>query len=499
MAGINQIKDLGKAGRAVEAYNLAKADLNQGQPWSQLTTGWALRYLIEEDARSGCYDKVITHLDELQALDQIPQDEIDKIYENINFWIGYLAKKSFSPTGFDTPTKLSALFNRLKDKSFASGRGYSMLLGGFIRCTAWHELPDFLDWWNLDKLAQEDYIPYRTEKGKTLMSLAERAFIAKSKALLRLNDLGRIEEFLPQLDTLMTNHTEMTYPGYFYGKLLLSLGATPDDALKVIIPFARKKSSEFWVWQLISDVFVNDSQKQLACLLRAVHCHTQENFLCNIRIKLAQLYETKLDYNRARHHIDIVTRTFAKNGWPLRYELDMLIHRPWINTSTPDASAPIDYKSITDEILCEGTEEAIAIVTSVDTIPNKVTLIYGLIYGKEKRMKQKLRFKVGKGTVLKINYITETDGKYRILSARQTSLPNDLDYAKIVEGEVIKRTDKDFAFLKTANGDFYISSQVVRKYNIQNKETIKSLVVYEYNRKKEAWDWTCVSINKKNN
>ena len=77
-------------------------------------------------------------------------------------------------------------------------------------------MPNFFDWWNLDNLTQENYTPYINQKGQKIMTLAERAFIANSKALLRLNDLGRIEEFLPKMDNLMNNHKEMMYPGYFY-------------------------------------------------------------------------------------------------------------------------------------------------------------------------------------------------------------------------------------------------------------------------------------------
>ena len=134
------------------------------------------------------------------------------------------------------------------------------------------------------------------------MSLAERAYNANSKALLRLNDNERIREFLPKLDNLMNNHPEMTWPGYFYGKLLLSLGSTPEEELRVILPFARKKATEFWVWQLLSDVFVNDNEKRLACLLRAVHCDTQEQFLIKVRIKLARLFILQGQYNLAKYH-----------------------------------------------------------------------------------------------------------------------------------------------------------------------------------------------------
>ena len=151
--------------------------------------------------------------------------------------------------------------------------------------------------------------------------------------------------------------------------------------------------------------------------------------------------------------------------------------------------------SITNTILCVGTEETVAIVTYVDQNSRKATLVYG----HEKRTSQRLRFKVGHGAVLKINYITELDGNLRVLSAGRTHFPTDLDYAKVVEGTVRKRTDKDFAFLKTYDGDFYISSNLVRKHDLHDNEAIKSLIVLDYNRKKESWEWTCVSINKKNN
>lgn len=492
MAGLNDIIKMCKDGKLQEAYELAKADLEAGHPWGQLTTGWALRYLLEDDARNGRYDQLVSNLDELFSLDQIPQNEIEKINENVIFWIGYLAKKSLTPTGFDTPTKLSTLFNRLKDKSFAPGRGYSMLLEGFIRCDAWQELADFFEWWDLDKLTPDDYKPVQMNNGKKIMSVAERAFIAKSKALLRLNDLGRIEEFLPQMDTLMNNHPEMTYPGYFYGKLLLSLGSTPEDALKVIVPFAKKKSTEFWVWQLLSDVFTNDQDKQLACLIRAVHCRTQENFLGKVRIKLATLYIQRNQLDLAKFQIDKVTQCYLSQGWHVPYEVDCWIHQDWIQTITSSDKAPVDYMAITNEILGEKTEEAVAVVTYVDQNSHKAAMVYGY----EKRMSQKLRFRVDAGAVLKLNFVIESNDKQRILNAGKYKLPTDLNYAKKVEGTIKKRTDWAFAFLHYGNEKAFISPNVVSKYNVVDGESVKCLIVYDFDKKKNSWNWVVVNVNR---
>jgi len=353
-------------------------------------------------------------------------------------------------------------------------------------------MADFIDWWNLDKLTQEDYTPFRMDNGRTVMSVAERAFIAKSKALLRLKDPDRIKEFLPSMDKLMEAHPEMTYPGYFYGKLLLALGSTADDALKVIVPFARKKASEFWVWQLLSDVFVNDQEKQLACLLRAVNCRTQENFLGKVRIKLAALYIQRKQFDYAKHQIDKVTQCYESQGFQQPYDVYCWIQQPWIKKASPNSNAPLDYMAITDGLLCQGTEEAVAVVTGVDSNTRKVNLVYGY----KKRTSQKLRMKVGTGVMLKINYITEADEKIRIISAGQTLFQNDLDFVKVAEGSVQKCPDKDFAFLKTKRGQFFISPNVVKRYKLQDGEKVKSLVVYDYNKRKEVWAWSCVNINK---
>lgn len=353
-------------------------------------------------------------------------------------------------------------------------------------------MPNFFDWWNLDNLTTEDYTPYINQKGQKIMTLAERAFIANSKALLRLNDLGRIEEFLPKMDNLMNNHKEMMYPGYFYGKLLLALGSNSDEALKVIIPFARKKATEFWVWQLLSDVLTNDEDKQLACLLRAVHCRTQETFLGKVHIKLATLYIKRGLLNSARFHIDAVTRCYASQGWRLPNEIDCWIHQPWINSTTPDYKDPIDYMAITDAILCDGAEECIAVVTYVEQNTHKSFIIYG----KEKRAVQKFRFKVNVGKALRLHYITDSEGRMKVLSSTSVHLPSDLDYAKYVEGNIDKRDDKDFAFLKLGSINCFVSPNIVKKYELKNGDKIKSLIVYDYNKKKNSWNWVCVNVKK---
>ena len=494
MATVKDITTKCKAGQIQEAYDLAKSDieLNPNDVWAQREMGWALYYLIRKDAENGQYDQLLAHIDEFQSLDQLNLTDDAMIFENVIFWIGYFAKKHLTPTGIDTPARLSTLFAKLRDYTFTPSKGYSFILESFIKCDAWQELIDFFQWWNLDNLREEDYRPVEFARGRTIMSVAERAFIAKSKALIRKNDLGMIEEFLPQMDELMNNHPEMTYPGYFYGKLLLTLGSTTEDALRVIVPFARRKATEFWVWQLLSDVFINDQEKQLACLLRAVHCRTQENFLGKVRIKLADLLIRRNELPQAKFQIDKVTQCYLSQGWHLPYEIDYWVHQPWINCIVSSDESPIDYQIISDSILLGGTEEAVAVVTYFDPNSKRASMVYGY----EKQLKEKIRFKVGPGVVLKLNYITEANGRMRVLQASKTQFPSDLNYAKVVQGTIKKREEWPYAFMHYGDQKAFVSPQVVNKYRITDGENLKCQIVYDYDKKKERWNWVVISINR---
>lgn len=494
MANVRDITTMCKAGQVVEAYEMAKADLVAvpTDVWAQRSVGWALYYMIKNDSEGGDYAKLLEHIDELKSLDMLTLNNDSMIFDNVQFQIANFIRNHIQLTDIEASSKLSTFFLKLKDYDFKSSIGHSFLLQSIIKFENWTEIVDFFEWWNLDNLTQEDYTPYINQRGQKMMTLAERAFIANSKALLRLNDLGRIEEFLPKLDNLMNNHKEMMYPGYFYGQLLLALGSDSDEALKVIIPFARKKVTEFWVWQLLSDVFTNDEDKQLACLLRAVHCRTQETFLGKVHIKLATLYIKRGMLNSARYHIDAVTRCYASQGWRLPNEIDCWIHQPWLNSTTPDDKDTLDYMAITDDILCDGAEECVAVVTYVDQNSRKSFIIYG----KEKRTVQKLRFKVHVGRALKLHYITDSEGRMKVISSTMVQLPSSLDYAKYVEGSIDKRDDKEFAFLKSGSIRCFVSPNTVKKYGLKNGDNVKSLIVYDYDKKKESWNWVCVNIKK---
>ena len=483
-----------REGRFNEAYSIALEDYNANplDVWVQRGLGWTLYYKIKDAGEKGDFAVMLDSVEELKSLGQLTIEDDHLIFENVLFKIAEFLKNGLAATDTSCFSKLNAVFDVFRDWRFGPSKGYSYLLQAVMKFEQWDRMAEFYEWWNLDNLLPEDYNVFVTDAGRRIMSLAERAYISCSKALLKLNCRERIVEFLPRLDALMTSHSEMIYPGYFYGKLLLALGGNKDEALKVVIPFARRKSTEFWVWQLLSEVYHDEPEMQLACLLRAVSCRTQEAFLGKVRIKLASLYINRGMYDCAKYHIDQVVHCYMSNGWRLPNEIDSWIHQSWINITVSNSSAPIDFMSLTNELLCNGAEESVAVVTYFDQNSKKTSLVYGY----KLRMAQKLKIKARPGDVLRINHVSDPVAQVKILNAVVVSLPQGLNYAKEVTGVIDRRQDNAFAFLKSESLHCYVNSSIVQKMNLHNGDRVKVLAVYDYNRRKDAWDWVCVNVKR---
>ena len=481
-----------KAGRIAEAYEMALLDWNAepDNPWPQREVGWALYYFIKDDVENKKKDAFFEHLEKLGELTMLDLTTDRLIYENVIWKLAEFVKNTHAED-FIT---MSELLMKIQEYKFLPSRPYSLLLQNSIKFEGWNQLADFIDWWNLDNLQKEDYEQFQMENGRKIMSLAERAYIAYSKALLKLGDQERIKDFIPRIENLMDAHPDMLYPGYFCGKLLIAQGAGREEALKKVVPFVRKKVNEFWAWQLMSDIFRDDPLKQLACLLRAVHCKTQESFLGKIRIRLAELYINNHDYGRAKYHIDKVSTCYLQQGWKLPGPLQQWTWQSWLQTTQADGSDPFDFKPITDEILFTELAECLAIVTYIDTKTRRAALIYGM----KKRVMAKYShwsFTPKEGMVLNLKYTPDGES-LNIVSVEHTQGPFNLSYVKNVSGTVDKRAGNPFAFLKAGNDRIFLSPAIVSKYKLTGKEVVTACAVYDYNKKKEEWSWTCISIKK---
>lgn len=492
MATIKDITTKCKAGEISEAYDIAMQDLYNapGNVWAQREVGWALYYLIKSDVESNNKEQLFEHLNVLQQLNMLTTANDSMIYENVLWKLAEFIK-NLQPENLQS---ISELFDVIKNFSFVPSKPYSLLLQSALKFDGWNLMDEFIEWWNFDNLSSEDYQQFQMTNGKKLMSLAERTHIAYAKALLKQRELTKIEAYIPVIEELMESHPDMMYPGYFCGKLLLSLGAERQDALAKVIPFVKKKINEFWAWQLLSEIYKDDNVKELACLLRAVHCKTQEAFIGKVRIKLADKYLRQGDKARAKFHIDKVSKCYLEQGWRFPVDLQTLVSQPWLQTVQADGTDSIDYISITDDILYGECQECYAVISYLDLQSKRASLIYGM----QKKTMTKFgswKLRINEGDILKIKYTSDGDD-IKVISATKADNNTELDYVKKVNGNIDKRDTNPFAFLRSSSLNCFVSPNLVQKKQLSNGDTVEAIIVYDFNKKKNEWNWSCLSINK---
>ena len=491
MTTIKEITALCKTGNVEKAFADAMVDW-QATPedvWAQRGMGWAIYYMLKLDIDKHDAQELYEHLTTYAQLTLLTDDDMIQvnILWKITEYVRNLQKNDYQ--------SLDRLLDVILPLKFKASRPYSYLLQLVMQFEGWNRFVEFFEWWQFDHFMSDDYNQFKMQNGKRIMSLAERGYIAMARELVKRADKDRIRAFIPKMETLMDEHPDMLYPGYFCGKMLITLGATPEEALRKVIPFARKKVSEFWVWQLLAEIFAdNNNELQLACLLRASHCQAQEAFLGKLRIQLADYYIHRDEYNRARHHIDIVARTYLSHGWRMPFEVQCWVREPWIQQAKADSSDPVNWKGITDALLFADAKESVTVVTYVDSQKHRAVIVYG------ERRSSMVRYdrwniKVNVGTLLKMRY-TENGGKIdqivRVETVNHDYLTG-LTYCKKVHGTIIQRNGQSFAFLKTADGDYFIAPHVMSKHHLSHGNQVGALAVLDYNKKRNSWGWNCIS------
>ena len=490
-----EINALAKQGQTQEAYEMALADYS-AEPenvWNQRKIGWALYYLIKKEVEEHDETNLFKHLEELNSLSLLNPADDALIFENLLWKIAEYVKEQAR----GDENKLNQIFLFLKSHSFQSSKGYSYLLRVFIAQDTWTSLKEFLEWWNLDHLLAEDYEQFQLQNGKKIMSLAEQVYIAQSKVLLASRDRDAILEFIPKLERLMDEHPDMLYPGYFCGKLLMATGAERDEALDAVMPFVQKKKTEFWVWQLLAELFKDEPDTQLACYLRAVHCHTQETFIGKIRMKLVEIYANRGELSRAKFHLDKVTHCYLQQGWHLPFALQNIIRQGWVNTTQADPSDGLDYKPLTDAILCRDANESLAIVAYIDNNRHAASLIYG--FKKRTLIKlSQLPQHVREGYLLKLKWTPGSDDRINLVGTSSANKADiaDLNYIRELHGTCQIKGENPFAFLKAGGLSCFISPAQVQKSHLQNGDTVTVLAALNYNNKKADWTWSAITVKK---
>ena len=297
-------------------------------------------------------------------------------------------------------------------------------------------------------------------------------------------------EFLPKLDDVIKNHPEYQFLPYFKAKMLIFLNRK-DEVLDAFLPFAKRKKSEFWVWEVLAETFEKTNDNGFACYCKALSLKSPQEFLIGIRKDFADLLIAKGLHCEAKFEIEKIFEIRNAQGWKIPNDILSITNQSWYSETTAKSSN-VDlynqYASKAEELLFQSVEEEIIVVEFVNhnkQIMNfiKDKLKYGFFSYKGLIQKPKV------GDLLRVRFNGEgSDGFFKVLSLNVAKQDDHSDAFKSFEGNIRIKEGSDFGFV----GDIFIEPTILKRHNFTNNQEISGKAILSFNKKKGQWGWKMV-------
>ena len=348
MATFEEIVGLRKGGNYMASYEMALTYKfeNPNSPWINNQIGWCLFEMLKANSSTAKSEEFLLRLQEVVDINN--ERPLDGFIINNLVWPVRAFVVNCCNNGTLLEDLLYRVFGILQQIPFdIADENYGILLGAFVKAKKWGGLKQFIEWWNLDNIKAKDCETFKTKDGKTVMSVAEQAFIAYSNVLLeeiasKVADEEQVKAYTEKLAQVATSHPEFQYPSYFQAKLLLGIGYK-EEAMEALMPFVKKKAKDFWVWELLGDA-QSDIDLRISCYCKALLCHGKEQYLRKLHLKLCDIFLKKEMYNEARAELTAAITISNNNGWALPFNYQDYTMETWYLSADKNADNTEFYK-----------------------------------------------------------------------------------------------------------------------------------------------------------
>ncbi|GAA4398577.1 hypothetical protein GCM10023187_09400 [Nibrella viscosa] len=518
MATAKDINALRKAGQLDEAFCLA-SELLEAEPdniWNKRAMGWVRYERLKSVAKAESTEPFIEEWTAINVLVADNPAEEALLTNNVTW---QAVSRLFSlPDGSDANGLLNLIFASVQEWVLEQpSELYSALLKAVLKTGKnWAGLKNFLAWWQLTNLRPEDYLPTIFADGRKGMALAEQAYIAYAKQLLLHPETEAVKTLIAQLEIVAEEHPEYQYPSYYQAKLLTVVG-TKEDALAALLPFARKKQREFWMWDLLAELFHDEPEKAIACLCRAVTCPTQEKFLVNARVVLARRLNKAGFKNEALTELTLSLKARQAEGWGVMINVEeakqkkiqaetgiQLLKVSLVDTiekmEQKGAIALSDNKALyqrylplTDDLLYADFPEQVGVVINVNA-EKKIAhfMVSKEVTGHFKFEKRMARVQPGNFVALRLEKRTGKDGEYWVpLSVKFTKQKPSGEVFKEFNGSLRRVAGKDFGFVE----DVFIPLYLFKMVSLEDKAKVSGAALLAFDKGKQVYGWKALTIN----
>jgi len=499
-----EIKELRQAGKLDEALQMANQALNSDPDniWNKRAAAWVYYEYLKRFSKPNSYDAFKDNLVKLMEL-QLPDDE-KMVFDNCAWQIGSLIFALQKEEHVDF-RKINQLFSIIKAFHFSKpSEGFSFIYKALHKgYKNWPNYREFADWWNFENFRPEDFLKEEFE-GRKIMSIAEQAYIAYASKLLedfsnpdiplsREEQTVKINLFITQLDKINDSHPEFQYPQYFKAKLLLAIG-DQKNVLSALLPFAKTKRNDFWVWDVLADAF-QDTERKIACLCKALSVNAPDDFTIRTRQKFAKLLIREKRYDEAKTEIERVIAIRKRNDWKIPNEVVVWTNQAWFKSANALTEMNVFYKqhiNTAEEILFSDLPEIVIAVEFVNANKQMITFVH------DENMHGFFKYSglidnVRIGDILKVRFLGEgKDNYFKALTIKRVTEEVDMPALKDFRGKISIKAPAGFGFID----NIFVEPNLINRHNINDDQLIEGKALLSYNKKKASWGWKAFEILK---
>jgi tetratricopeptide (TPR) repeat protein len=374
---------------------------------------------------------------------------------------------------------------------------------------------ELIDWFGIENLTHEDHQPFKMDNGKMVMSIAEQVYGNYSRLLAagqeveeiegwtlpngtRILDDEKIAHAIKLLSEVLKKYPDLKFTRYFLYSLY-NAAKQPEEAKKIIIPFVKKHSGEFWVWDKLGDA-ESDHTKRISCYCRALQAKAPDEFLVKIRRKLAMLLAEKNLYNEAKTEINKHIVVMEQNGWSLSNMVQKMKETNWYENAIelPDNNELYaGYRKHTDELLQADLPETLIVVSYVNKNKGSINFYVsrteqGFFYytdliddpniGDVYKVRMKAVGQKGQNNVFKLE--------------KSNQLPSN-DIVFDFEGTFTKPEKMTVGFIDYGKkSGILVEPNLLKQHNLVSGASVKGRAIISFNTKRNEWGYKAIRIEK---
>lgn len=508
-----EVTRLRKSGSLDQALGAAKEllEADSDNIWNRRAAAWVYYDCLKKYCSALMFDDFFSNLKAIKALELGDDDTM--VYDNVAWQVGKMLmeiRRSFP----DDTTHALQIWEMIKDFHFSKpDDAYSFILSSLHKILK--DDPHYIemvDWWGLESLSDKDK-SFSEYNGRRIMSLLEQVIINYSKRLLesyqtslhqsqggydpelKKTALKKIKDFMPRLESIVETYPSFQYPPYYLAKFLLVTG-DQTNSLSAFLPFARKKQHDFWVWELLSEMFPNDNEQQIACYCKALSLNNKEDFLVKLRSRFAVLLKDKGFFDEAKVELDQSIQTRVDHGWKVPQKFEAFQQEDWYKKANPKKDNQEFYsahKARAEALLFHDIEEEPIVVEFV----NKDKKILNFVQSRSKHGFFKYAGlsktpQIGDVLLVRLKNKADGDSRYQALTVKFADEHTSCEALMTFMDKIKIRNGQDFGFVK----DIFVAGPLLKQEDVKDGQLVSGRAILSYNKKKETWGMKAISIEK---